>query len=46
MLALEIDGGQITRVMSVVNPDKLAHIGAVANLGELLRGGTGQSALA
>jgi hypothetical protein len=27
-------------VMSVVNPDKLAHIGTVTNLGEILRGGT------
>jgi RNA polymerase sigma-70 factor (TIGR02957 family) len=39
VLSLEIADGQIRRVMSVVNPDKLAHIGAVANLGELLRGG-------
>ena len=38
-LALEISDGQIQRVMSVVNPDKLAHLGAVSNLGELLRGG-------
>jgi RNA polymerase sigma-70 factor (ECF subfamily) len=38
-LALEISDGQITRVMSVVNPDKLAHIGEVANLGEMLRRG-------
>jgi RNA polymerase sigma-70 factor (ECF subfamily) len=37
-LALEISDGLITRVMSVVNPDKLAHLGVVANLGELLRG--------
>jgi RNA polymerase sigma-70 factor (ECF subfamily) len=36
VLALEIADGQIQRVMSVVNPDKLAHIGAVTNLGELL----------
>ena len=39
VLSLEIADGQIRRVMSVVNPEKLAHIGAVANLGELLRGG-------
>jgi RNA polymerase sigma-70 factor (ECF subfamily) len=39
-LALEISDGQITRVMSVVNPDKLAHIGEVANLGEMLRRGS------
>ncbi len=40
VLSLEFADGQIRRVMSVVNPDKLAHIGTVANLGELLRGGT------
>jgi RNA polymerase sigma-70 factor (TIGR02957 family) len=40
VLSLEIADGQIRRVMSVVNPDKLAHIGTVANLGELLRGAT------
>jgi RNA polymerase sigma-70 factor (ECF subfamily) len=38
-LSLEIADGQIQQVMSVVNPDKLAHIGEVANLGEMLRGG-------
>jgi RNA polymerase sigma-70 factor (ECF subfamily) len=38
-LALEISEGQIHQVMSVVNPDKLAHIGEVANLGEMLRRG-------
>lgn len=38
-LSLEIANGQITRVMSVVNPDKLAHLGVVANLGELFRTG-------
>jgi RNA polymerase sigma-70 factor (TIGR02957 family) len=38
-LALEITDGQITRVMSVVNPDKLAHIGEVVNLGDVLRRG-------
>jgi RNA polymerase sigma-70 factor (ECF subfamily) len=37
-LALEVGGGQIQRVMSVVNPDKLAHLGTVANFGDLLRG--------
>jgi RNA polymerase sigma-70 factor (ECF subfamily) len=39
VLALEIRNGHIAEVMSVVNPDKLAHIGVVANLGELFRGG-------
>jgi RNA polymerase sigma-70 factor (TIGR02957 family) len=38
-LSIEIADGQIHQVMSVVNPDKLAHIGEVANLGEMLRGG-------
>jgi hypothetical protein len=37
--ALEISGGQITQVISVANPDKLAHLGIVANLGELFGGG-------
>ncbi len=37
-LSLEFGDGQITRVMSVVNPEKLTHLGAVANLGELLHG--------
>ncbi|MDE3134808.1 MAG: RNA polymerase sigma-70 factor [Acidobacteriota bacterium] len=36
-LALEIADGHITRVMSVVNPEKLAHLGTVANLGELFK---------
>jgi RNA polymerase sigma-70 factor (ECF subfamily) len=36
VLALEIEDGQITRVMSVVNPDKLTHLGAIANLGDVL----------
>jgi RNA polymerase sigma-70 factor (ECF subfamily) len=37
-LALEIVDGQITQVMSVVNPDKLAHLGVVANFKELFGG--------
>jgi RNA polymerase sigma-70 factor (ECF subfamily) len=37
VLALDIDGGQITGVNSIVNPDKLAHLGPTANLGSLLR---------
>jgi RNA polymerase sigma-70 factor (TIGR02957 family) len=40
VLALEIAEGQIQRVMSVVNPDKFAHLGTVTNLGEILRSGT------
>jgi RNA polymerase sigma-70 factor (TIGR02957 family) len=35
--ALEISGDQIERVSSVVNPEKLAHLGPVADLGALLR---------
>jgi RNA polymerase sigma-70 factor (TIGR02957 family) len=39
-LALEITGSQISGVRSVVNPDKLAHLGAVSNLGDYLRRGS------
>ncbi len=35
--ALEVSGGQITAISSVVNPDKLGHIGPVADVNELLR---------
>jgi RNA polymerase sigma-70 factor (ECF subfamily) len=35
--ALEIAGGQITGIRSVVNPEKLSHLGPVADFGELLR---------
>jgi RNA polymerase sigma-70 factor (ECF subfamily) len=35
--ALEIAGDQILSVSSIVNPEKLAHLGPVADLGELLR---------
>ena len=38
VFALEIAGGEIKGVSSVVNPDKLRHLGPVSNLGELLRG--------
>ncbi len=34
--ALEIDGDQITRVNSIVNPDKLAHLGPVGDVAALL----------
>jgi RNA polymerase sigma-70 factor (TIGR02957 family) len=43
VLSLEIVEGRIQRVMSVVNPDKFAHIGAVTNLGEILRRGDTES---
>jgi RNA polymerase sigma-70 factor (TIGR02957 family) len=35
--SLEIAGGQIQSVKSIVNPEKLAHLGAVADLGTLLK---------
>ena len=37
VVALEIAGGQITSISSIVNPDKLAHLGPTADLGSLLR---------
>ena len=37
VLGLDIAGGQITSVSSIVNPDKLRHLGPVADLGSLLR---------
>jgi RNA polymerase sigma-70 factor (ECF subfamily) len=37
VMALDIAGGQIQGISSVVNPDKLAHLGPVGNLGALLR---------
>ena len=36
VMALEIAGGQITGISSLVNPDKLTHLGAVADFGALL----------
>ena len=37
VLALDIAGGQITSISSVVNPDKLTHLGPVADFRSLLR---------
>ena len=37
VVALEIAGGQITSIRSIVNPDKLAHLGPTADLASLLR---------
>jgi RNA polymerase sigma-70 factor (ECF subfamily) len=37
VMALDIDGGEITGISSIVNPDKLTHLGPVADLGSLLR---------
>jgi RNA polymerase sigma-70 factor (ECF subfamily) len=35
--ALDIPGGQITSISSIVNPDKLSHLGPVADFTSLLR---------
>ena len=37
VLALDIAGGQITSISSIVNPDKLTHLGPVGDFGSLLR---------
>jgi RNA polymerase sigma-70 factor (TIGR02957 family) len=37
VLALDIAGGQITGISSIVNPDKLRHLGPIADFGSLLR---------
>src|SRR5919205_3440560 len=37
VLALDVAGGQITNISSVVNPDKLTHLGPVADHKSLLR---------
>ena len=36
VMALDIAGGEITGISSLVNPDKLTHLGPVADFGELL----------
>ena len=43
VIALDIAEGQIQTVRSIVNPDKLTHLGPVANLKELLRGRPGRA---
>ncbi len=35
--SLEIGGGQIRSISAIVNPDKLTHVGPLADLGSLLR---------
>jgi RNA polymerase sigma-70 factor (ECF subfamily) len=37
VVALDVAGGQITSVSSIVNPDKLTHLGPVADIESLLR---------
>jgi RNA polymerase sigma-70 factor (ECF subfamily) len=38
VMALDILGGQVCGVRSIVNPDKLRHLGPVSDLGTVLRG--------
>jgi RNA polymerase sigma-70 factor (ECF subfamily) len=40
VMALNTAGGQITSISSIVNPDKLAHLGPVADVSSLLRSAT------
>jgi RNA polymerase sigma-70 factor (ECF subfamily) len=35
--ALDVAGGQITSIRGIVNPDKLTHLGPVADFRSLLR---------
>jgi RNA polymerase sigma-70 factor (ECF subfamily) len=44
VMALDIIGGQITSISSIVNPDKLAHLGPVADLKSLLGSAIGTPA--
>jgi RNA polymerase sigma-70 factor (ECF subfamily) len=40
VVSLAIAGGKVTEIHSIVNPDKLRHVGDVANVAELLREGS------
>jgi RNA polymerase sigma-70 factor (ECF subfamily) len=37
VVALDIAGAEITSINSIVNPDKLRHLGAVADFSSLLK---------
>lgn len=37
VLALDVAGGQVTGINGIVNPDKLTHLGPLADIGALLR---------
>ena len=41
-MALEIAGGEVRRVNGIVNPDKLGHLGPVADVNELLASARGR----
>ena len=41
VMALEIDQGEVRAIRSIVNPDKLGHLGPVADVRALLRAGRG-----
>jgi RNA polymerase sigma-70 factor (ECF subfamily) len=43
VLALDIRGGQITSINSIVNPDKLRHLGPVADATSLLKAARSRS---
>jgi hypothetical protein len=43
--ALDVAGGEITSISGIVNPDKLRHLGPVADIGSLLRSARGTSPL-
>ena len=41
VVSLEVSNGSIQAIRSVVNPDKLRHLGPVSDLGRLGRQGNG-----
>lgn len=42
VMALDIEEGRVRAVRSIVNPDKLRHVGPVADLGAIVRRGRGR----
>jgi RNA polymerase sigma-70 factor (ECF subfamily) len=39
VLMVKVSGGRVTEIFSIINPDKLQHVGPPADLNALLRGG-------
>lgn len=37
-MSLDVEGGAVRAIRSIVNPDKLVHLGPVGDLNALLRG--------